>query len=134
MIYAVVQWLSLLHNFIQQSLNSGSPQIQILLVACQRFEMVRIYDNAWLEIRLNALCQSTIPHKQFIIIFITTSQYYHILLYFDFIKIGNGPVASSQSFKLNKNKLEMFVIIYIILWPNIMLILARIQWKCQKSN
>ena len=36
---------SLLHNFIQQSLNSGSAQVQILLVACRRFEMVRISDN-----------------------------------------------------------------------------------------
>ena len=29
--------LSLLHNFIQQSLNSGSVQAQILFGACQRF-------------------------------------------------------------------------------------------------
>ena len=28
---AVVQWLSLLHNFIQLSLSSGSPQVQTLL-------------------------------------------------------------------------------------------------------
>ena len=31
---AMGQWLSLLHNFIQQSLNSGSAQVQILLAAC----------------------------------------------------------------------------------------------------
>ena len=42
---SVVWWLSLLHNFIQQSLNSGSAQVQILLAACRRFEMVRISDN-----------------------------------------------------------------------------------------
>ena len=42
---AVVQWLSLLHNFIQQNLNSGSAQIQILLAACRRFEIVRISDS-----------------------------------------------------------------------------------------
>ena len=42
---AVVQWLSLLHNFIQQSLNSGSAQAQILLAACRRFAMVRISDS-----------------------------------------------------------------------------------------
>ena len=42
---AVVQWLSLLHNLIQLSLNSGSAQIQTLLAACWRFEMVRIFDN-----------------------------------------------------------------------------------------
>ena len=40
---AVLWWLSLLHNFINQSLNS--VQIQILFVACQRFAMVRISDN-----------------------------------------------------------------------------------------
>ena len=39
---AVVQWLSLLHNFIQLSLNSGSAQVQTL---CRRFAMVRISDN-----------------------------------------------------------------------------------------
>ena len=38
-------WLSLLHNFIQQSLNSGSAQVQILLAACRRFAMVKISDN-----------------------------------------------------------------------------------------
>ena len=42
---AVVQWLSVLHNFIQRNLNSGSVQVQILLAACQRFAMVRISDN-----------------------------------------------------------------------------------------
>ena len=36
---------SLLHNFIQQSLNSGSAQVQILLAVCRRFEMVRISNN-----------------------------------------------------------------------------------------
>ena len=33
------------HNLIQQSLNSGSVQVQILLVACERFPMMRISDN-----------------------------------------------------------------------------------------
>ena len=37
--------LSVLHNLIQQSLNSGSVQVQILLAACQRFAVVRISDN-----------------------------------------------------------------------------------------
>ena len=31
-----------MHNFIQQSLNSGSAQFQILLAACRRFAMVRV--------------------------------------------------------------------------------------------
>ena len=41
----VMYWLSLLHNFIQQSLNSGSVQVQILFAACWRFTMVRISDK-----------------------------------------------------------------------------------------
>ena len=38
----VVQWLSLLHNFIQRNLKSGSEQVKILFAACWRFAMVRI--------------------------------------------------------------------------------------------
>ena len=41
---AMVQWLLLIHNFIQQSLNSVSVEVQILLAAGQRFAMVRISD------------------------------------------------------------------------------------------
>ena len=44
-IKGMLLWLSLLHNFIQQSLNSGSTQIQILLAACGRFKMVKISDS-----------------------------------------------------------------------------------------
>ena len=62
--------LSLLHNFIQWNLNSGSGQVQIMLMASWRFAMVRIWQRSQLEIRLNAFCQSTIPQKQFIIIII----------------------------------------------------------------
>ena len=58
----VMQWLSLLHNFIQRNLNSGSAQVQILFTVCRRFTMVRI--------SLNAFRWSTIPRKQFIIIII----------------------------------------------------------------
>ena len=39
---AVVQWLSLLHNFFRLSLNLGSALVQSLLAACRRFTMVRI--------------------------------------------------------------------------------------------
>ena len=42
---AVLWCLSLLHNFIQLSLNSGSTKVQTLLTACQRFAMVKISDN-----------------------------------------------------------------------------------------
>ena len=41
----VVYRLLLLYNFIYQNLDSGSAQVQILLEACQRFAMVRIFDN-----------------------------------------------------------------------------------------
>ena len=37
--------LSLLHNFIHLSLNSGSAQVQILLAACRRFVMMKISGN-----------------------------------------------------------------------------------------
>ena len=39
---AVVWWLSLLHNFILLSLNSGSAPARTLLAAYRRFAMVRI--------------------------------------------------------------------------------------------
>ena len=69
--YVLFSWLlSLLHNFIQWNLNSGSGQVQIMLMASWRFAMVRIWQRSQLEIRLNAFCQSTIPQKQFIIIII----------------------------------------------------------------
>ena len=42
---AVVWWLSLLCDFIQLSLNSGSAEVQTLLAACRRFATVRISDN-----------------------------------------------------------------------------------------
>ena len=32
--YCGVSWLSLLHNLIQESLNAGSVQVQILFAAC----------------------------------------------------------------------------------------------------
>ena len=66
---AVVYWL-LLHNFIQQSLNSVSALVQILQAACRRIVMARISDKSQLEIRLNAFRWPTIPQKQFIIIVI----------------------------------------------------------------
>ena len=57
----MVYWLSLLHNFIQLSLNSGSAQ-------------ARDGEDLWqwsrLEIRLITYRRSTIPQKQFIIIII----------------------------------------------------------------
>ena len=42
----VIRWyLSLLHNFIQLSLNPGSTQVQILLAAYQRVVMGRMSEN-----------------------------------------------------------------------------------------
>ena len=42
---AVVQCLSILRNFIQRSLSSGSAQVQILLADCRRFALVGFSDN-----------------------------------------------------------------------------------------
>ena len=42
----MVEWLLLLHNFIQLTLKTGSAQVQILLAACGRFAMVSVSDNA----------------------------------------------------------------------------------------
>ena len=55
---ALMYWLSLLYNFIQQS----------LLAACRRFEMVRISDNdpGWIW-GVNAFHRSTVLQKQFVI-------------------------------------------------------------------
>ena len=74
----MVLWCSgyhyLLHNFIQ--FNKAWAQVlcrfKSSALACWRFEMVRISDNgpSLLEVRLNPFRQSTIPQKQFIIIFI----------------------------------------------------------------
>ena len=57
---AVVLWLSLMHYFIQLSLNSVFGPVQTLLTTCRRFAMVRISDNG----------RSTISQNQFIIIVI----------------------------------------------------------------
>ena len=66
----VVLWssdFSLHHNFIQQSLNSGSVQFQILLVVCQRYVMVKIWQWSQLEIRLKIFHWSTILKNKMII-------------------------------------------------------------------
>lgn len=43
----LVLWLSLLHKSVQQSLNLGSAQVQVLCIACQGFTVVRISDNGF---------------------------------------------------------------------------------------
>ena len=64
---AVVCWLSLLHNFIQLSLNAGSNP-------ARGVSEIHNSEDLWqwsqLEIRLNAFRRSTVPQKQFIIIII----------------------------------------------------------------
>ena len=57
-----------LHNFIQQSLNSDSAQVQLLLAACRIFAMVRNSGNGtgW-KLGVNVFCESNIPQKQFTI-------------------------------------------------------------------
>ena len=44
--HVLMTLLSLLHNFIQVSLNSGSVQAQNLLAVCPRFAMIRISDKS----------------------------------------------------------------------------------------
>ena len=62
-------WLSLLHNFIQLSLNSSSAQVQILpVLEIRDGEDPRQWSR--LKIRLNAFRWSIIIQKQFIIIII----------------------------------------------------------------
>ena len=62
-------WLPLLQNFIQQSLDSGSAQFQILLAA-EIYDGEDLWQWSRLKIRLSAFRWSTIPQKQFIIIII----------------------------------------------------------------
>ena len=64
---AVVCWLSLLHNFIQLSLNAGSNP-DLVVSEIHNGEDLRQWSH--LEIRLNAFRLSTLPQKQFIIIII----------------------------------------------------------------
>ena len=61
--FELVLQLSLRHNFIQQTLNSGFAQIQILLAACQRLAMMRMSDRSPLKLRLNFFRRLTIPKK-----------------------------------------------------------------------
>ena len=64
----VLQWLSLLHNFIQET------KVQRKFKSCLGVSEIRNGEDLWqwsrLEIRLNAFRQLTISQKQFIIIFI----------------------------------------------------------------
>ena len=43
------EWLSLLHNFIPQSINPGSAQAQILLAVCRWFAKVEPLVNVMTE-------------------------------------------------------------------------------------
>ena len=63
-------WLSLLHSFIQLSLNSACGVSQIR-------DGADLWQCSRLEIRLITLRRSTIPHKQFIIIIIIITHPYN---------------------------------------------------------
>ena len=60
---AMVKWLLLLLNVIQQILNSGSAQVQMLPTAYWRFVMVRILDNGPSWKSVYAFGRPTIPKK-----------------------------------------------------------------------
>ena len=81
----------------------GSAQVQILLAACQRFSLVRIFDNGpWLEIGPNLVRRSAIPQKQFIVI-ITIRQctYLSITPVIEF-RLTNIPSDGCNSSSLDK--------------------------------
>ena len=56
---AEVWWLSLLHNFIHQSLNTDFLQVQILLTACRRLAMVRMIPAGNKAKRLSSVNHTT---------------------------------------------------------------------------
>ena len=86
----VVQWLSLLHSFIQQSLNSGSAHVQIF---SRRVRVSRWWGSlTWfrLDIRLNPFPQWAIPQEHFIIIII-------IIIIIGFFKSSLLPIHARIS-------------------------------------
>ena len=96
-------FLSLLHNFIQQSLYPGSAQVQILLVACRRlrcWESLTVVLAGNNPLTLNAFHRSTIPQKQFIIIIIIT-----IIIFIIIITIKGEYFLSYLGWN-NENKLN----------------------------
>ena len=59
---AVLWWLSLLYSFIHHSLNSGSAQVQILVMKCHVPDSEDLWQWFRLQIKLNSFYWSTI-HK-----------------------------------------------------------------------
>ena len=60
----------MLLNFIQERLKSVFAQVDILLVVCERLEVVKPTKMILLEIIFNAFCWWTVFQEQFIIIII----------------------------------------------------------------
>ena len=91
------QVISLLHNFIQLSLNSGSAQVQTLLVEIRDGE--DIWQWSRLKIRPNTFRRPAIPQKQFITIINIIILLKYIFMVAKFITAGalfcdNWPIAS----------------------------------------
>ena len=95
--------LSLLHNFIQPSQNSGSAQVQILHFGRPK---IRDGEDLWpwsrLEIRINVFRPSDIPQKQFNIMIIIHHHiwlkcHHHIWLTYSYhmIKFSSSVIKKS---------------------------------------
>ena len=73
----------MVYSFIQQSLNSGFAQVQILLAI---FREISDGDDLWqwsrLEVRLYTYLRSSITRKQFIIIIIIIIFYQRFILFY----------------------------------------------------
>ena len=109
----VVRWVSLLWNFIQLSLNSGSVQVQTLLSVSEIRDGEDLWQWSQLEIRLNAFRRSTIPQKQFIInsLFILFDKIYtgkiHFMnLKFKWLIIPSQQVNSESNLSENPGKVH----------------------------
>ena len=112
-----VEWLlclSLLHNFIQLSLNPGSVQVQILLAVCRRFAMVRISANVQDGNKAKRFSsvnhtRKTIHHHLHHQKSVLTLLINILLLYYLF----------RNDIKLKKSVLELLllVLLYLILFP-----------------
>ena len=106
--FELVSLLSPLHNFIQQTLNSSSPRIQILLVACHKFAMGSTSNRSRLKRRLKAFRRLTIPQIKLIINNFENPGYFNLsagcnsLITKYFTKILKVLATSFQCLELNE--------------------------------
>ena len=87
----MVQRLSLLHNFIHQSLNSGSAQVQILLTACPKFVIRKSLTMILAGNKAKRLSSVNHTKKQFITIIITI-----IIIFFEVVNLSQKKFISTS--------------------------------------